>query len=221
MRQEVRLGPRICSSRVCSHALCVLGHVCCVGLQEKRLQRQSKRALQLMADHKAAEKADEEATGKTLGRAEKPRETFIRTVTTGNVGEMLSTGGRTAGTSQSGAGASGVGTGTSTGVQVSSSSSGSSWQASMFREGQDQMVRLIKDQLIMARAYASIASQSGNSKLAKELKARLKESIKSLGDAEKDTDLAHKYATPATEPSIPLSLCLRPLPGPWISSEEK
>lgn len=53
-------------------------------------------------------------------------------------------------------------------------------------------VRLMKDQLIMARAYASIAVQSGNTKLGKELKARIKDSSKALGEAERDTDLARK-----------------------------
>ena len=47
-------------------------------------------------------------------------------------------------------------------------------------------------QVIMAKVYIAIAQQHGDSKMAKELKARLKESIKSVGEATTDAELAPK-----------------------------
>lgn len=64
------------------------------------------------------------------------------------------------------------------------------WRREDEKIGGDQMVRLIQDQLIMARAYMAIAQQHGDSKLAKELKNRIKDSTKSLGEATTDAELA-------------------------------
>lgn len=55
--------------------------------------------------------------------------------------------------------------------------------------GNDQIVRLIRDQLIMARAYLSLAQQDGDSKMARELKVRLKDNTKSLAEATEDSEL--------------------------------
>ncbi|GJP33145.1 hypothetical protein CLOM_g6864 [Closterium sp. NIES-68] len=64
------------------------------------------------------------------------------------------------------------------------------WRREDEKIGGDQMVRLIQDQLIMARAYMAIAQQHGDSKLSKELKNRMKDSTKSLGEATTDAELA-------------------------------
>ncbi|CAI5981005.1 unnamed protein product [Closterium sp. NIES-65] len=64
------------------------------------------------------------------------------------------------------------------------------WRREDEKIGGDQMIRLIQDQLIMARAYMAIAQQHGDSKLSKELKNRMKDSTKSLGEATTDAELA-------------------------------
>ena len=51
---------------------------------------------------------------------------------------------------------------------------------------------VIPYQVIMAKVYIAIAQQHGDSKMAKELKARLKESVKSVGEATTDAELAPK-----------------------------
>ncbi|KAG6553710.1 hypothetical protein Mapa_004625 [Marchantia paleacea] len=56
-------------------------------------------------------------------------------------------------------------------------------------ENPDAMVRLMRDQLIMARAYAAIAESSNNGRLLRELKAKIKENIKLLGEANVDSEL--------------------------------
>ncbi|KAJ7529196.1 hypothetical protein O6H91_15G037300 [Diphasiastrum complanatum] len=58
-------------------------------------------------------------------------------------------------------------------------------------ENSDSLVRLMKDQLIMARVYASIAQARHNTHLFQSLKLRITESQRSLGEASIDADLAH------------------------------
>ncbi|OAE33569.1 hypothetical protein AXG93_2139s1220 [Marchantia polymorpha subsp. ruderalis] len=56
-------------------------------------------------------------------------------------------------------------------------------------ENPDAMVRIMRDQLIMARAYAAIAESTNNGRLLRELKAKIKENIKLLGEANVDSEL--------------------------------
>ncbi|KAL2654118.1 hypothetical protein R1flu_022246 [Riccia fluitans] len=56
-------------------------------------------------------------------------------------------------------------------------------------ESPDLMVRLMRDQLIMARAYASIAESANNGRLLRELKLKIKDNIKLLGEANVDSEL--------------------------------
>lgn len=56
-------------------------------------------------------------------------------------------------------------------------------------ENSDSMVRLMRDQLIMARAYAAIAESTNNGRLLRELKLKIKENMKLLGEANVDSEL--------------------------------
>ncbi|KAI3845914.1 hypothetical protein MKX03_029064 [Papaver bracteatum] len=62
-------------------------------------------------------------------------------------------------------------------------------QARTLRAG-DEKVREIKDQVIMAKAYLKFSSQDKNSQLTKELKTRIRELDRAVGDALKDSDLS-------------------------------
>lgn len=53
----------------------------------------------------------------------------------------------------------------------------------------DQIVRLMRDQLIMARGYLALAQQQGDRKLAKELRNKFKEGMRAVGDASTDAEL--------------------------------
>eukprot|EP00271_Cylindrocystis_brebissonii_P017944 TRINITY_DN488_c0_g1_i1.p1 TRINITY_DN488_c0_g1~~TRINITY_DN488_c0_g1_i1.p1 ORF type:complete len:771 (+),score=188.96 TRINITY_DN488_c0_g1_i1:562-2874(+) len=56
--------------------------------------------------------------------------------------------------------------------------------------GSDQyLLNLIRDQLIMARAYMALAQQHDQDRLAKELKLKVKESMKAVGEATMDSEL--------------------------------
>ncbi|XP_026437278.1 probable galacturonosyltransferase 6 [Papaver somniferum] len=54
----------------------------------------------------------------------------------------------------------------------------------------DEKVREIKDQVIMAKAYLKFSSQDKNSQLTKELKTRIRELDRAVGEALKDSDLS-------------------------------
>ncbi|XP_051123455.1 polygalacturonate 4-alpha-galacturonosyltransferase-like [Andrographis paniculata] len=63
------------------------------------------------------------------------------------------------------------------------------WRKEIENENADSTVRLIRDQMIMARVYISLAKMKNKLDLANELKIRLKESQHSLGEAIADSDL--------------------------------
>ncbi|XP_042013545.1 polygalacturonate 4-alpha-galacturonosyltransferase-like isoform X4 [Salvia splendens] len=63
------------------------------------------------------------------------------------------------------------------------------WRKENDNENTDSTVRLIRDQLIMARVYTSLARMKNKTDLANELQNRLKESQRSLGDVTVDSDL--------------------------------
>lgn len=66
------------------------------------------------------------------------------------------------------------------------------WRRENDNENTDSTVRLIRDQMIMARVYISLARMKNKTDLANELQNRLKESQRSLGDATADSDLHHR-----------------------------
>ncbi|CAA0821990.1 Polygalacturonate 4-alpha-galacturonosyltransferase [Striga hermonthica] len=63
------------------------------------------------------------------------------------------------------------------------------WRKENENENSDSNVRLIRDQVIMARVYISLARMKSKLDLANELQNRLKESQRSLGEATADSDL--------------------------------
>ncbi|XP_043721461.1 polygalacturonate 4-alpha-galacturonosyltransferase-like isoform X2 [Telopea speciosissima] len=64
------------------------------------------------------------------------------------------------------------------------------WRRENENENLDSMIRLIRDQMITARVYASIAKIKNKLDLYQELLARLKESQRALGEANTDADLS-------------------------------
>lgn len=67
------------------------------------------------------------------------------------------------------------------------------WRKEFENENADTTVRLMRDQMIMAMVYMSIAKMKNKHDLHQELQSRLKESQRSLGEATTDADLHHRY----------------------------
>lgn len=67
------------------------------------------------------------------------------------------------------------------------------WRKENENENADSTVRLMRDQIIMARVYLSIAKMKNKLQLYQELQTRLKESQRALGEATSDADLHHRY----------------------------
>ncbi|OVA00168.1 Glycosyl transferase [Macleaya cordata] len=65
------------------------------------------------------------------------------------------------------------------------------WRRDNENENSDTTVRLMRDQMIMARVYSSIAKMKNKLDLDQELLTRLKESQRALGEATTDADLHH------------------------------
>lgn len=66
------------------------------------------------------------------------------------------------------------------------------WRKEIENENADSTVRLMRDQIIMARVYVSIAKMKNKLELCQELQSQLKESQRALGDAISDADLYHR-----------------------------
>lgn len=56
----------------------------------------------------------------------------------------------------------------------------------------DARIRLLKDQLIRAKLYLSLSVTRNNPHFVRELRLRMKEVLRALGDATKDSDLPRK-----------------------------
>ena len=63
------------------------------------------------------------------------------------------------------------------------------WRRDPDFENPDALVRLMRDQLIMARAYANIAQAQSHFELVRDLKIRIKEHTNAVGDANTDAEL--------------------------------
>ncbi|KAI8021134.1 Polygalacturonate 4-alpha-galacturonosyltransferase [Camellia lanceoleosa] len=63
------------------------------------------------------------------------------------------------------------------------------WRKENENENTDSTVRLMRDQIIMARVYVSIANMKKSPGLAQELQSRIKDSQRALGEATADADL--------------------------------
>jgi alpha-1,4-galacturonosyltransferase len=60
-------------------------------------------------------------------------------------------------------------------------------------ENSDAFVRLMRDQLIMARVYASIAQSQNRNQLFHDLRMRIRESQATLGEASIDSELPNRF----------------------------
>ena len=60
-------------------------------------------------------------------------------------------------------------------------------------ENSDSFVRLMRDQLIMAKVYASIAQSQNRRQLFHDLRMRIRESQFTLGEASIDSELPHRF----------------------------
>jgi len=67
------------------------------------------------------------------------------------------------------------------------------WRKEIENENVDSTVRLMRDQIIMAKVYLSIAKMKNKVELYQELIFRLKESQRALGDTVSDSDLHHRF----------------------------
>ncbi|KAI4356855.1 hypothetical protein L6164_000842 [Bauhinia variegata] len=65
------------------------------------------------------------------------------------------------------------------------------WRKEIENENSDSTIRLMRDQIIMARVYLSIAKMKNKLELYQELQTRLRESHRALGDASSDAELTH------------------------------
>ncbi|XP_022757136.1 polygalacturonate 4-alpha-galacturonosyltransferase-like isoform X1 [Durio zibethinus] len=65
------------------------------------------------------------------------------------------------------------------------------WRRENENDNSDSTVRLMRDQIIMAKVYVSIAKLKNKLDLQQELKIRLKESQRALGESTADADLPH------------------------------
>eukprot|EP00850_Spirogloea_muscicola_P009036 SM000050S16961 [mRNA] locus=s50:29444:34155:- [translate_table: standard] len=63
------------------------------------------------------------------------------------------------------------------------------WKKEGDSDGGDQMLRLMRDQLIMARGYIAIAQQHDNQRLVRDLKARIRDCHRAMGEASSDAEL--------------------------------
>lgn len=63
------------------------------------------------------------------------------------------------------------------------------------RRSSDERIRQMKDQLVRARAYLNFATNSGNTHLVKELKLRIKEVERAVGEVKRDKDLPRRAST--------------------------
>lgn len=66
------------------------------------------------------------------------------------------------------------------------------WRRDNENENSDSTVRLMRDQMIMARVYSVIAKSKNKLDLYQELLTRLKESQRAVGEANADADLHHR-----------------------------
>jgi len=67
------------------------------------------------------------------------------------------------------------------------------WRKENENENPDATVRLMRDQIIMAKVYLSLAKMKDNLQLYQELESQLKESQRALGEATSDAELHPRY----------------------------
>jgi hypothetical protein len=68
------------------------------------------------------------------------------------------------------------------------------WRKENENENSDSTVRLMRDQIIMARVYSTLAKSKNKNDLYQKLQTRIRESQRAVGEANADADLHHRYA---------------------------
>ena len=68
------------------------------------------------------------------------------------------------------------------------------WRKENENENSDSTVRLMRDQIIMARVYSVLAKSKNKHGLYQELQSRIKESHRAVGEATADADLHRRCA---------------------------
>ena len=72
------------------------------------------------------------------------------------------------------------------------------WRKENENENSDSTVRLMRDQIIMARVYSLLAKSKNKHDLYQELQIRIKESQHAVGEATANADLHHRCAACAS-----------------------
>lgn len=67
------------------------------------------------------------------------------------------------------------------------------WRKENENENADATIRLMRDQILMARVFLSIAKMKNKLQLYQELQTQIKESQRALGEATSDADLHRRY----------------------------
>jgi alpha-1,4-galacturonosyltransferase len=82
------------------------------------------------------------------------------------------------------------------------------WRKENENENSDTTVRLMRDQMIMARVYLALAKTNNKNDIYQELQTRLKESQRTLGEATMDADLHHRQVLVSTSIGVPDLSCI-------------
>lgn len=82
------------------------------------------------------------------------------------------------------------------------------WRKENENENSDTTVRLMRDQMIMARVYLALAKLNNKNDIFQELQTRLKESQRTLGEATMDADLHHRQVLVYTSIGVPDLICI-------------
>lgn len=82
------------------------------------------------------------------------------------------------------------------------------WRKENENENSDTTVRLMRDQMIMARVYIALAKLNNKNDIYQEMQTRLKESQRTLGEATMDADLHHRQVLLYTNIVVPDLSCI-------------
>jgi alpha-1,4-galacturonosyltransferase len=82
------------------------------------------------------------------------------------------------------------------------------WRKENENENSDMTVRLMRDQMIMARVYLVLAKSNNKNDIYQELQTRLKESQRTLGEATMDADLHHRQVLAYIRVGVPDMTCV-------------
>lgn len=82
------------------------------------------------------------------------------------------------------------------------------WRKENENENADSTVRLMRDQIIMAKVYLSLAKMKNKFELHNELQSQLKENLRALGEATSDAELRNRYESYVQFSRKCITLCI-------------